>query len=470
MAIMMQCSEISDYMHGKPSPRYEAAVARLKTGNRERIGDLMFEQMQISEMETNLHDRRMELEELIAELDRRELELLSWQQELENCTDDNKCASSSEGGDEVRTRVRIGTDEHGKPLYKHVSGNTPDALQRNIVKAWIESGRIEEVHREMGLEPRQAQPMAETFVEAEDAPIFKDYAAEWMTTYKLSKCRPRTIAGYNSILNEHLYPAFGDMPVNQFDVRRIQAFLNERKDASAKYLKEMRQLLSQILECVKRDGYLKDNPAQDPRISIPSTRKKERTALTIEQLNEVLSVLDVLEGREQLYLALLIYTGMRRGEILGLRWEDIDLVNNVIHVINNTTYVNNQPIEGDPKTDSGTRDIPIMSPLLKYLLPLKNSGYVIENKREADKPITLTMFKTIFKHIQNAGNLYGATSHTFRHTMGTLLNDAGADVKTIQGILGQKDYKTTMERYVHPVEKRKHEAVEKMGGMLSSAD
>ena len=61
-----------------------------------------------------------------------------------------------------------------------------------------------------------------------------------------------------------------------------------------------------------------------------------------------------------------------------------------------------------------------------------------------------------------------ATSHTFRHTLGTLLNDAGADVKTIQGILGQKDYKTTMDRYVHPVEKRKHEAVGKISDMLSA--
>ena len=158
---------------------------------------------------------------------------------------------------------------------------------------------------------------------------------------------------------------------------------------------------------------------------------------------------------------------MRRGEVLGLRWSDIDLASNVIHVTHNVTYVNNKPFIGTPKTQSGTRDVPSMAPLLKYLLPIKDDGYIIENARNKESPITLTMFKSMFKHIQNASDLNGATSHTFRHTLGTLLNDAGADVKTIQGILGQKDYKTTMDRYVHPIEKRKHEAVNKIGDMLS---
>ena len=94
---------------------------------------------------------------------------------------------------------------------------------------------------------------------------------------------------------------------------------------------------------------------------------------------------------------------------------------------------------------------------------MKSDGYIIQNTRNKENPITLTMFK----RIQNASDLNGAASHTFRHTLGTLLNDAGADVKTIQGILGQKDYKTTMDRYVHPVEKRKHETVERIGDMLS---
>ena len=117
--------------------------------------------------------------------------------------------------------------------------------------------------------------------------------------------------------------------------------------------------------------------------------------------------------RLHFFMAPVLYTGMRRGEVLGLRWEDVDLSENVIHVERNVTYTNNQPIIGTPKTSSGTRDVPIMPPFLKYLLSLKNRGNAIENTQEADKPIKLTMFKTMFGHIRSATDLYGATSHTF---------------------------------------------------------
>jgi len=377
---------------------------------------------------------------------------------LENCTDAVQKPLLTEGECDMakhRMRTCIGYNTDGTPIIKQISGDSELELADKIVNTILASTRRQEF---LGTKSIEIVP---------SSPPFKKYAEEWMETYKIGKCKPTTISGYNSILNQYLYPEFGSLTMDQFTTKCIQRFLNEHKDASAKYLREMKNLLSQILECAKRDGHLSDNPARDPRISIPSARKKERSALTLEQLNEILPVLEQLQGTAQLYLALAIYTGMRRGEVLGLRWEDIDLSENVIHVVRNVTYVNNQPIVGTPKTQSGTRDVPIMPPLLKYLLPLKDDGYLIQNTRNKENPITLTMFKTMFKHIQNASDLNGATSHTFRHTLGTLLNDAGADVKTIQGILGQKDYKTTMDRYVHPVEKRKHEAVNKIGDMLS---
>lgn len=377
---------------------------------------------------------------------------------LENCTGAVQKPLLTEGECDMakhRMRTCIGYNADGTPMIKQISGDSELELADKIVNAILASSRRQEF---IDTTPIEIVP---------SSPSFKKYAEEWMETYKIGKCKPTTISGYNSILNQYLYPEFGSLPLDQFSAKCIQSFLNEHKDASAKYLREMKNLLSQILECAKRDGYLNNNPAKDPRISIPSAKKNERSALTLEKLNEILPVLDQLQGTEQLYLALVIYTGMRRGEVLGLRWENIDLTSNVIHVVRNVTYVNNQPIVGTPKTQSGTRDVSIMPALLKYLLPLKDDGYLIQNTRNKENPITLTMFKTMFKHIQNASDLNGATSHTFRHTLGTLLNDAGADVKTIQGILGQKDYKTTMDRYVHPVEKRKHEAVNKIGDMLS---
>jgi len=177
-------------------------------------------------------------------------------------------------------------------------------------------------------------------------------------------------------------------------------------------------------------------------------------------------LLDVFEQfMDQLYLSLVIFTGMRRGEVLGLRWEDVDLAENTIHVQRNATYTNNQPFVGTPKTKSGFREVPIIPDLLSFLLPVGEKGFVVSQK-DPEKPLTLTAFRCMMKRINASVDLHGATSHVFRHTIGTMLNDTGADVKTIQSILGQSDFKTTMDRYVHPRDNKKQEAIKNVSLLL----
>ena len=174
-----------------------------------------------------------------------------------------------------------------------------------------------------------------------------------------------------------------------------------------------------------------------------------------------------LDRMDQLYLSIVIFTGMRRGEVLGLRWEDFDLMGNVIHVQRNATYTNNQPFIGTPKTRSGYRDVPIIPDLLAHSLPMGEKGFVVSQK-DPEKPLTLTVFRCMMKRINASVDLHGATSHVFRHTIGTMLNDTGADVKTIQSILGQSDFKTTMDRYVHPRDNKKQEAIKNVSLLLQS--
>lgn len=320
------------------------------------------------------------------------------------------------------------------------------------------------IHAHILVSERRAEFVTETSAsEMHHAPTFKEYTEDWLNTYKSTKLKPTTRKGYDAMLRSHLYPAWENTPINDIDAKAIQQFLNERHDLSAKYLRDMRVLLSQILESAFRDGFVPANHADDSRISIPSTKKTERKALTQEELNDIISQLDLLDAQRQRYLALAIFTGMRRGEILGLRWEDVDLQNGMIHVRRNVTFTNNQPIIGTLKTKSGYRSVPIMEYLMKYLLPLKENGYIIGDN---DQPLTLTGFKNMYKGISKKVNLHSATTHSFRHTLGAMMFNTGADIKTIQGVLGQKDFKTTADRYVHPVEKSKIEAIFKVNNML----
>ena len=92
-------------------------------------------------------------------------------------------------------------------------------------------------------------------------------------------------------------------------------------------------------------------------------------------------------------------------------------------------------------------------------------AYVVGDEK---KPITFSIHRRMMERIRRTIDLHGACSHVFRHSFATMLNDAGASVKTIQSIIGQKDFKTTADRYCHPRDNRKQEAVEGVDKLLCS--
>lgn len=351
-----------------------------------------------------------------------------------------------------RLRVCIGLDADEKPIIKQIQANSEIALADLAAKTLLNSFR----RAEFVTDPHPSLP----------CPTFMKYTEEWIKTFKSEKLKPTTLKGYQSILRSHFYPVWKNVPINLITTKVIQDFLCSKKALSYKYLHEMRVLLAQIMNSAMLDGLITVNPAKDHRIFNPSQKYPvQRNALPVETLKEIIPLLWGLDRHDRLYQSLVIFTGMRRGEVLALRWEDIDLDENLIHVQRNVTYTNNQPFIGSPKTISGYRSVPILKDLHTFLLPYKKTGYIVFGA-DFETPMTLQAFRCMEYRIQKTIDLHGATAHVFRHTMGTMLNDASADVKTIQSILGQSDYKTTMDRYVHPREKKKQEAIEKVSLLL----
>ncbi|MBQ4551518.1 MAG: site-specific integrase [Clostridia bacterium] len=163
-------------------------------------------------------------------------------------------------------------------------------------------------------------------------------------------------------------------------------------------------------------------------------------------------------------VALLIYTGMRRSEVLGLRWEDGDLEGRLIHVRRAATFTSNRPIVGTTKTKAGCRAIPITDHLLPYLQPARASGYVIGGD---ETPITQSTYDRTMERIGKTINLYGATAHVFRHSYLTFLGTLNTNIKTIQAIAGHSDIQTTMNRYVHRDVSQIHLAGQEFGKKVS---
>lgn len=343
-----------------------------------------------------------------------------------------------------RIRVRVGTTKSGSPVLTWVSGRNQDELNDNIVKAYIESGRIWEFMDKQG-----------STNESDNNPkiTFGDYVKQWIE-YKSHKIKPTTLNGYKTMLKSHFIPGLGKMVFESITPTDLQNFLNERSYLSRKYLSDMKKTFSMICKDAIEDGVLTNNPAESRKLYIPSEKKLVRKALEKEDFADIAIHLPELQRQDRLLMALLMYTGMRLGEVLGLKWEDIDLENKCIYVRRSVTHPTNTPLIGTPKTENGVRTIPLVSELEMHLIPFDKTGFIIGG----DAPYSKAMHRRAWERIGRQIELHGATAHIFRHTFLTMLAATGIDPKTIQAIAGHGDIQITMNRYVHPVNENISEA------------
>ncbi|MBR3873008.1 MAG: site-specific integrase [Clostridia bacterium] len=352
-----------------------------------------------------------------------------------------------------RQRVMISTSDDGAPVYQWVQGNSLNELNDRIVQVYIQSGRIWEF-------------MPNPFAQGAEKPsvLLKDYVHKWLTTYKQHKLKPTSLTTYEKWLNSHILPAFGERSIASITTADIQQFLNDRREMSGKSLTFMRNLMGEIFKDAVEDGLIEKDPTSSRRLIIPSDKVTERKALPLADFKDILSHLCELPDEERRLLALLMLTGMRRGEVLGLRWEDIDVENSLIHVRRNVTHPQtNQPYIGTPKTKSGTRDIPLDPLLVELLAPVKTSGFLIGG----DQPVSLTHYTNTWNRIKKAVDLHGATAHVFRHSYLTYAAGESSDLKSIQSLAGHSDIRMTMNRYVHAQPEKLQAVASKMHTLLA---
>ncbi len=150
--------------------------------------------------------------------------------------------------------------------------------------------------------------------------------------------------------------------------------------------------------------------------------------------------------------------------MLGLRWDDIDWDKNVIHVRRAIKHIHNQPDTEDlsTKTKNGVRDIYFGDELKALLEPMRGSGYLLGG----EKPISDTMYVTIRKRFFSKVDTHGVTEHGLRHSVISMLEHEGTDLKTLQTFAGHADSHTTMSVYVHPQAQKLAEAGQKMNDLM----
>lgn len=332
-------------------------------------------------------------------------------------------------------RRRVLTSRLGeKPQYITVVAENNDDLNNKIVQAYIDSGRISEFLNNQNELPTKNDP------------TFREYADRWLMLYKKLTLKRTTFIFYKTLLYSHIYHDLGDRKLCSITKDDIQRFLNNHSDLSRKTLVENRHLISQIMKDAIEDGIIEKDPTASRRIVIPSDKVTKRNAIPFEEFADILSNVYKLSLNDRRFMILLMFTGMRRGEVLGLMWEDIDFENHLIHVVRNVTHPNqNQPIIGTTKTSNGKRIVPLDAYVQEVLKPYGEKGFILGG----DKPITLRTYNNTWKRISKRIDLHGATPHVLRHSYLTYLAATDIQPKTLQCIAGHSSYSFTMDKYVH---------------------
>lgn len=278
-----------------------------------------------------------------------------------------------------------------------------------------------------------------------------------------------TIAVYTLHLENHLLPKFGNKKTLQ--EQEVQDFVLEclRKGLSQKSVKDMLIVLKMVVRFGAKHGWLQ---YQDWSIKYPTEQKsKELEVLSISHQKKLMQYVTDNFTFRNLGIYICLSTGMRIGEVCALKWSDIDLGTETIHV--NRTIERIYIIEGDerrtelvigtPKTKNSIREIPISKELMKLIRPLKklmNDDYfVITNEAKPTEPRT---YRNYYKQLLKQLGIPDLKFHGLRHSFATRCIESQCDYKTVSVILGHANISTTLNLYVHPNMDQKKKCINKM--------
>jgi integrase len=287
---------------------------------------------------------------------------------------------------------------------------------------------------------------------------FKSFADKWLVNGPQARVKPSTLRNYQSDLKRHLIPAFGDYYLTHMTQERLEGFFAKLiKTRSAKTVNNIRLTLHIIMSYALRLKYIPYNPVSD----IPPF-KVEYKEMDFFNPDEIRLLLEHSREPYKTIFLTAVMTGMRRGEVLGLQWGDIDWNANIIF-IRRSIYWSTWEKVGEsslrwqfvsPKSKRSIRSI-VMSPRLKEVLEVHRitssvSAYDLVFCNSAGEPLEPdNMVKREFLTALSFAGLRRIRFHDLRHSYTSLLIAQGENVKFIQSQLGHASIQTTMDRYGH---------------------
>ncbi|WP_112236828.1 tyrosine-type recombinase/integrase [Kribbella monticola] len=277
------------------------------------------------------------------------------------------------------------------------------------------------------------------------------YLSYWLEHIVKRTHRPHTYQLYEQITRNYLVPNLGATRLSHLRVILLQQYFNDQlaQGRSVRTVQKQRTVLSAALTRAMREEILPRNVAR--LVQLPRWQRKEITTWTSVQ---VARFLDLVQG-ESFYpiFVLLVLYGLRRGEVLGLRWQDVDFSADVLRIRQQVLSLKGQLTVGPVKTDAGQRDLPLLPFAREVLLDkradsrMADEGLIFQST--TGRPIEPGNLLRAFLRICRQHGLPRITLHHLRHTTATLLKNTGVPARDAQLILGHAHISTTQQLYQH---------------------
>ena len=360
-------------------------------------------------------------------------------------------------------RYTAGRDpDTGKAIYKNVLGKTQAEAKAKLKQA------IEEAK---GLDAAKVGRYT-----------IGQWMDVWFEHYAKVKVRPSSHQTYRGYIDNHIKPNIGKIPLEKLTSLELQKFYKrllekgrvnriesrkQSKGLSAKTVRNIHQIISSAMQLAREQNLITGNPAEG--CALPRLEHREMKTLPVEQLQSFLREAKESGVYELYYLELA--TGLRRGELLGLKWEDIDLEQGDLRVKRQIARINGEVVEAPLKTKNAYRTLPLAEDTVSILLEQKKKvdGNPWVFPSPTGGPISPDSVLHMLHRVLKRAGLPRVRFHDLRHTFATLALQNGVDVKTVSGMLGHFSAGFTLDTYAHVTTASQRQAAKTMDGILSGS-
>ena len=311
-----------------------------------------------------------------------------------------------------RWQEAVTIEVNGRPKVKYFYGKTKTEVTRKIAEY---------------KEEKKNDP----------GPLFSEIAEEWWEQHEPT-LSPTTVDSYKRPYRR-MMEHFRETPIQSITPPILDRWISDQiheHNMARSTASNMMIVIRQIFIYAVRVGAVPFSPAGDLRL--PRNLKKEKR--TMPESNDIAKIKASVDCTFGLFAIMALYTGLRRGELLGLRWEDIDLKERTLRVERSWICMNSKPTTKEPKTETGKRTVLIPDKLLPHLHP--GTGYVFGG----DHLLTESQFHDLYDKYRRESGVT-CSAHQLRHAYATMLYEANISVKDAQSLLGHAQASTTQDIY-----------------------